>query len=300
MQKIPAPFRLMRMHQPVGVWLVYWPCVWAILLASLQQPDLPPYTAILFIALFFLGALATRSGGCIVNDLADRDFDRQVARTKTRPLASGEMTVKQAFCWLALCCAAALAVLCTLLFSLPAPATALKLLWITLPAVALIVAYPFMKRITWWPQAFLGLTFNWGALMGWVAISGEIAASALWLYAGSFFWTLGYDTIYGHQDKRDDEKIGVKSTSRHLEKHGHLWIGGFYVAFALCLLMACWPLMPQHAALATATLAAAHGLWQLHRWQPNNPANCMAIFRSNVGAGLAIALWLGYVCWAIA
>lgn len=288
-----AYFRLMRMHQPVGIWLVYWPCAWAILLAASQTPHLPPHTLLLYIPLFFLGALITRSGGCIINDMADRELDKHVERTKARPLASGELRPIQALWLLAGMAVLALVVLATLLSSLPAHVRPLDLLLITLPVVALIVAYPFMKRITWWPQAFLGITFNWGVFIGWVAIAGTISPTAIALYVSCIFWTLGYDTIYGHQDKRDDEKIGIKSTSRYLEKGRKWWIAGFYTAMMLCLLAACLLAgMGITYALLALLVVAGHCGWQLARWNPDKPANCLAIFKSNAALGALLALWL--------
>jgi 4-hydroxybenzoate polyprenyltransferase len=296
MQKLSPYIRLMRMHQPVGVWLVYWPCVWAILLAAGTRNDLPAHTAILLLALFFLGALVTRAGGCIINDLADRDFDRQVERTKTRPLASGELRPLQALAVLAVCAVLALTVLLTLLDSLPPHVQPNQLLVVTLPVVALIVAYPFMKRITWWPQAFLGLTFNWGVLISWVAIDGNLPAAAYALYAACVLWTLGYDTVYGHQDKRDDERIGIKSTSRHLEKHRKLWIGIFYGAMAVLLFSACLlRSMPLPMAQLLLLLTVLHTGWQVLRWNPDDPADCLRVFKSNVTLGGLLSLCLAVV-----
>lgn len=299
MQPRSPYLRLMRMHQPVGIWLVYWPCVWAMCLAALHDVAAgnPQQEALmrlaLYIPLFFLGAVATRSAGCIINDMADREFDKHVERTKNRPLASGELTMPQAFIALAVMATLSLAVLLVLLSSLPADVSPQAMWTVTLPVLALITAYPFMKRITWWPQAFLGLTFNWGVLIGWLAMEGTLDAAAWWLYAASFFWTLAYDTIYGHQDKRDDERIGVKSTSRHLEKHSKRWIGSFYGGMVALLVIAAY-----HAAISLpaliglALLAAGAAAVQLRLWQPDIPANCMVIFKSHVFSGAVIAAWL--------
>lgn len=296
MQKFSPYARLMRMHQPVGVWLVYWPCVWAMLLAADGHADLPAHTLPLFIALFFLGALVTRAGGCIINDMADREFDKHVERTKSRPLASGELRPFQALWALACCGVLALGVLATLLDSLPSHVQPLDLLYVTLPVVALIITYPFMKRITWWPQAFLGITFNWGALIGWVAIEGHLSPAAYALYTGCIFWTLGYDTIYGHQDKRDDERIGIKSTSRRLEKHRKTWIGGFYTLTALLFFCACLlQSVNLPSALASFLLAAVHFGWQVWRWDPDNPNDCLRVFKSNVLLGALLSLWFWQV-----
>lgn len=299
MQKLDPYFRLMRLHQPVGVWLVYWPCAWAICLAAMQAvaggADKHALTtlAALYIPLFFLGALATRSAGCIINDMADRELDKHVARTKTRPLASGELRLSQAFAALAATTLLALAVLGTVLHSLPHHVAAIELFYVTLPVIALITAYPFMKRITWWPQAFLGLTFNWGIFISWFAVQGSISAAAILLYAACFFWTLGYDTIYGHQDKKDDEKIGIKSTSRRLGNRSKIWIGGFYAVMVVLFALAAYSarLSPAGVIVSTGILAGVTAT-QLRHWQPDDPADCMRVFRENVRSGMILALWL--------
>ena len=292
MQNLHAYLRLMRLHQPVGIWLVYWPCAWAVLLAAKQNPDFPTLLVILYLALFFLAAIVMRSAGCIINDLADRELDKHVERTKMRPLASGELQPIDAFKALALLFSVASGLLIILIEYLPGHIAPQHLLITTLPVIALIIAYPFMKRITWWPQAFFGITFNWGVLISWMAVAGTFTLSTTMLYAACFFWTLGYDTIYGHQDKKDDEKIGIKSTSRHLETHGKLWIGGFYSAMALCIGLSCLliPLSPIFIIGAVAIIFA-HSCVQLLRWNPDNPLNCMKIFKSNVTLGELLFLW---------
>ena len=203
--------QLIRFDKPVGTWLTFWPAAWAIAMAS---PNLPHEDLTLY-GLFLLGAFLMRSAGCIINDIADRTFDRQVERTKTRPLAAGTVPLWGAVVFLALLLAGALWV------ALNLPHDVMWLAYVTVPLVAL---YPLMKRITFWPQAFLGITFNLSALFGWLAASGELGLGAMWLYIAALFWTLGYDTIYAIQDRADDETIGVKSTARLL--------GGFSVAFS--------------------------------------------------------------------
>jgi 4-hydroxybenzoate polyprenyltransferase len=235
------------------------------------------------LAVFALGAVVMRGAGCIVNDIIDRDLDKYVERTRARPLASGAVTVTQAGVLLFL-------LLCTALCI----ALAMNRFVLVLAALSLVfvASYPFMKRITWWPQAFLGITFNWGALMGWAAVKGDIELPAVLLYAGCVFWTLGYDTIYAHQDKADDVKIGIKSTALKLGKQSKAWIAGFY---GLALLN--WAL----AGIATgrslyyaAGLAAvaAHLLWQVKSVNIDEVASCRKVFSSNSLLGLIMFLSL--------
>ena len=276
--------RLMRLHQPVGIWLVFWPCAWALVL----------FGEIAAIPLFFAGAVITRSAGCTINDMADREFDKHVTRTKMRPLASGELSLTQAFRLLTVLTIGALTVLAGLMTLYPT-ITFSKLAICTAIAVTFIVAYPFMKRITWWPQAFLGLTFNAGVWFAALA-AGELTNPATWwLYAACFFWTLAYDTIYGHQDAEDDAKIGIKSTSRHFGGGSLRWLSGFYGACVLLMAIACWH-APIRFGLCLPALAwmAGHFLWQLRATDLASPPSCLRAFKSNVwmGAGFWLLLWL--------
>jgi 4-hydroxybenzoate polyprenyltransferase len=225
---------------------------------------------------FGIGAILMRSAGCIINDMADRKFDGRVERTKARPLASGELHMRQAF------------ILLFLLLAISA-AIALHLGWIVILWAALslfpVVIYPFMKRISWWPQLFLGLTFNWGALMGWAAVRGEVELPALLLYASSIFWTLGYDTIYGHQDKKDDIRIGVKSLALRLGDHTQQGVGLFYV-----ITLTGWSITGWIAGcgLLYFSFLALVGLqlgWQICKAELDNPASCRRIFISNTHMG---------------
>src|SRR5579884_1177860 len=196
--------RLARLDRPIGTWLLLFPAWWGIALAAPRWPD--P----VLLALFALGAVAMRGAGCTLNDIADRDYDGRVARTRMRPLPSGRVTVRQALVFMA----AQAALGAAILFSL----NRLSIL-LGLAVIVLIATYPLMKRITYWPQFFLGLNFNWGALMGWAAVRGDLQAPAFWLYIGGIAWTLGYDTIYAHQDKDDDLLIGVKSSALALGRY---------------------------------------------------------------------------------
>jgi 4-hydroxybenzoate polyprenyltransferase len=271
-------FRLMRLHQPVGIWLLFWPGAFAITLASEGTPDL----WLLF--LFAAGSLLMRAAGCIINDIVDRDIDGHVERTRHRPLASGELKVPQALMLLAVLLTASLAIALLL--------GSAVLFWSAL-ALPLVAAYPFMKRITWWPQLFLGLTFNWGALLGWIAVHGAIEPPALLIYIGSVFWTLGYDTIYGHQDKVDDAKIGIKSTARKLGDRS-LFVVGLWYGMAIAL----WALsvVIVHGVsfvLITLAFAAGHLYWQIHSVNLDDPESCRQRFASNARAGFLI--WLVFL-----
>lgn len=280
-QKLPsfsAYFRLMRLHAPVGIWLLLWPCWWAIALAGQGFPWL-------LYGLFAAGAVVMRSAGCIINDMADRDFDRQVERTKTRPLASGELSMRQASVLLGLLLATALAIAIMLGPVVVSWAAA---------SLAFVIIYPFMKRLTWWPQLFLGLTFNWGALIGYAAVTGGMHPAAVALYLGGIFWTLGYDTIYAHQDKLDDARIGVKSTALKLGGATRKVVGLFYslalVGWFAALLLAGGELLLPGALLA---LAGAHFCWQLKVVDLDKPDSCRDVFRSNTWLGAIV--WLAYL-----
>lgn len=275
--------RLARLDRPIGTWLLLFPGWWGIALAGRKWPD----PALL--VLFAVGAVVMRGAGCTLNDIADREYDGRVARTRLRPLPSGRVTVRQALLFMA----AQLAVGAAILLSFNQAAILLGV-----AVLALIATYPFMKRITWWPQLFLGLNFNWGALLGWTAVTGGLAAPALLLYAGGIFWTLGYDTIYAHQDKEDDARIGVKSSALALGRRTRAFLYAAYAAAALL-----WGLAGGAAklgilfypALAAATL---HLMGQAARVDTDDPADCLAKFRSNrlVGwllfAGIVAGHWL--------
>jgi 4-hydroxybenzoate polyprenyltransferase len=271
------PFAVLaRWDRPIGTWLLLWPCWWAVALA-------PGWPDLLLLALFAIGAVVMRGAGCVVNDLADRDLDAKVERTRHRPLASGQLSVVQALAFLALQLLVGLVVLLnfnrfTVLLGLA--------------SMPLVIVYPFMKRFTWWPQAFLGLTFNWGALVGWSAVTGHLAAPALTLYAAGFLWTLGYDTIYAHQDKVDDALIGVKSSARRLGAATRPWLWLFYGAALLLIGVAGWLASMGPGFYPMLGLAAVHLAWQVRTLDLDDPASCLARFRSNREFGLLVFLAL--------
>jgi 4-hydroxybenzoate polyprenyltransferase len=265
---------LARWDRPIGSWLLLLPGWWALALAP-GGPDLR------LVALFALGAVAMRGAGCVINDLIDRDLDARVERTRQRPLASGRLGVSQALAFLALqSLVGALVLLAFKRFAIV----------LALASLPLIVIYPLMKRITWWPQAFLGITFNWGALVGWAAATGELAAPALLLYAAGFFWTLGYDTIYAHQDKTDDALIGIRSTARRLGAATPRWLWGFYGVTLALLAAAGWSagLGPGFYLLMLAV--AGHFAWQIRTLELDDPRSCLRRFRSNRDLGLLVCL----------
>jgi 4-hydroxybenzoate polyprenyltransferase len=258
--------RLARLDRPIGAWLLLFPCWWGLALASPGWPDPKLLLA------FAVGALVMRGAGCTFNDIVDRDFDARVERTRHRPLPRGAVSLRGAMLFLALQLLAGLAILLSFNgFTV----------WLGVASLALVFTYPFMKRVTWWPQAFLGLTFNWGSLMGWSAEAGSLALPALLLYAGAVAWTVGYDTIYAHQDKEDDALIGVRSTARLFGAASRPWIALFYglalAGFAAAgaaagLGWAYW------IALAAAGLQLA---WQVRGLRIDDPADCLMRFRSN-------------------
>jgi 4-hydroxybenzoate polyprenyltransferase len=269
-RRIPAPlrpyFRLMRLDRPIGTWLLLFPCWWSIALASKGWPDL------WLMALFGVGSVVMRGAGCTVNDLADHEFDAKVARTAARPIPSGDVSVRQALAFLGLQLAVGLGIL----LQLNGASVVLGCL-----SLFLVVPYPFMKRITWWPQAWLGLTFNWGALMGWVAVTGHLNWAPAVLYAAGPLWTLGYDTVYAHQDKEDDVLIGIKSTALRLGEATPRWMTGFYAGAMVLIIFAGWLAGEGWGFYLLLPFCAGHLAWQVAGLKLNDSADCLAKFKSN-------------------
>ncbi len=274
--------RLARADRPVGFWLLMWPCWWSVALAAPAWPD------VRLLLLFLTGAVVMRAAGCTVNDIMDREFDARVERTRTRPLASGEISLLGAFIFLALLLAAGLAVLVQL---------DRAAILVGAASLGLIGLYPLMKRITHWPQLFLGLAFNWGALVGWAAVTGELALPALLLYGGAICWTIGYDTIYAHQDKADDIQIGVRSTALAFGDATPPIVAAFYAVFLAGLTAAGWAAGLSWPFYALLVLPAGHFAWQVATVELDNPASCGARFVANgqVGALVFIAITAGRV-----
>lgn len=265
----------MRLDRPIGIWLLLLPGWWSILLMSGGIMKMTLWGWWCFI-LFGIGAVIMRGAGCVINDLWDRELDKQVERTKSRPIASGEISPFKALVFLA----TLLLIGLLILYAFDRATFILGI--VTLP---LIATYPIMKRITWWPQAFLGLTFNFGALMGGSAITGTLDPPAILLYLGGIFWTIGYDTIYAHQDIEDDATAGIKSTARLFQDNSVKWVGRFYGISLICFLLAL-SLGGIHAALIL--LPTAHIAWQLIEWKPDDPASSLKIFKSNRDFGLLV------------
>jgi 4-hydroxybenzoate polyprenyltransferase len=269
--------RLSRLDRPIGSWLLLMPCWWSAALAAGVISDVGRLPLIL--ALFFVGAFVMRGAGCTWNDITDRDLDALVERTRSRPIPAGQVSVPQAAAFLVVQALIGLAVL--LQFNRFAVATGIA-------SLVIVAVYPFMKRITWWPQIVLGLAFSWGALMGFAVTQGRIDAAALSLYAGSILWVIGYDTIYAHQDTEDDALIGVKSTALLFGARTRPALMVFYglavvlIGLSLTLAGARWPAWIGLAAFAV------HLVWQIERLQIGDPALCLRIFKSNRDAGLLL------------
>ncbi len=266
---------LMRLDRPIGVWLLFWPCAWSVALAGLGSGGA---ALILWLA---LGAFAMRSAGCVYNDIIDRDLDARVERTRLRPLASKRVSLRGAWALLV-----ALSLIGLLVLLQLKPLAQL----IALGSLALVAAYPFMKRITWWPQAWLGLVFSWGALVGWPAVRAEMHAPALLLYAGSVFWVIGYDTVYALQDKEDDALVGVKSSALALGARARGGVALFYLLALLLWAASVWSLRPQWLALLSLLPVSLHLLWQVATLKVEDGADALAKFRSNRFAGLLMFL----------
>ncbi len=264
---------LARFDRPIGWWLLFWPCAWGVWLAGagLQWR----------LALWLLlGSVAMRGAGCVYNDIVDADLDRQVARTAERPVASGRVSAKAAWLWLLALCLIGLVVL-------------FQLRWqaqlVALASLFLVACYPFMKRVTWWPQAWLGLVFTWGALVGWTALRSDALEVMAALYAGAFFWCVGYDTIYALQDREDDALVGIKSSALRLGRHVRTGVALCFAAALACWGLSFWLLREDWVALLALLPAALHFGWQVATLDPADGANPLVRFRSNRFAGLLVA-----------
>ena len=275
---LPARLRpfasLMRLDRPIGTWLLYWPCAWSVALAGVGGR----WALFLWLA---LGAFAMRSAGCVYNDIVDRELDQRVERTRLRPLASGRVSIESAWLLIAGLCLIGLIVLLQL--NLTAAIVALV-------SVAPVAAYPFMKRITWWPQAWLGLVFSWGALVGWPAVTGSLDWAPALLWFGSIAWVVGYDTLYAIQDIEDDALVGVKSSARRLGDKAAMGIGILYAIALLLWGVAVWLVRPDWLALVALLPAALHLANQALRADPKDGADALQLFRSNRTAGLLVCL----------
>ena len=278
---LPEPMRpyarLARFERPIGWWLLLLPGWWAIALAQVAKgggiPDIRTIT------LFLIGAIVMRGAGCTFNDIVDRNFDGKVERTRSRPIPSGQVSIVKAVVFLIVLCLIGLAVL--LQFNQMA-------IWLGVASLVLVIIYPFMKRFTYWPQVFLGLAFNWSVIVGWEAVYGEISPAAIALYLGGILWTLGYDTIYAHQDKEDDILIGVKSTALKFGDATRKWLIWFYAGALVLIALGGYLAGAGVLFLLGVAGAAIHASWQLSRLDINDAENCLALFRANRDFGLII------------
>ena len=277
MNQVKLFVNLIRLKKPIGYMLLFWPCAWGLTLAYDFSKNLNNY--FFYLILFFLGAVLMRSAGCIVNDILDKEFDAKVFRTKDRPIASGKISIKLAIIYSLILCFLALLILLNFnLFTII----------LALGSMPLAFTYPLMKRFTYWPQLFLGITFNYGLILGWTAIKGEISIVPVLFYIGAIFWTLGYDTVYGYQDIKDDEIIGLKSTSIKFKNNAKqfliIWYSLVYVFF-----LAGFNMNFSYIYFVTSIIPFLHlFFFQIKKFNPRNSSSCLKIFKSNNIFGLII------------
>ena len=281
MEKFRIFIQLSRLNKPIGYLLLFWPCAWGISLGFYFNNN----TILFFkyILLFFLGSVLMRSAGCIFNDIVDKDLDKKVERTKKRPIPAGKISVLESFIYIIFLCSVAFLILLQFNF-----------LTITLGLGSMILAfaYPFMKRITYWPQLFLGLTFNWGIIMGWTSITNDLSIEPLILYLAAIFWTLGYDTIYGLQDIYDDEIIGIKSTSIKFKNNVKFFVAGCYGLFALFVLIMFFMIEINKYLLPISLLFITSLAYQIKFFKLSDPNSCLKAFKSNNLTGFFVFLFI--------
>ena len=270
---------LTRLKKPIGFMLLFWPCSWGLAYSYSTNQNLDLF--IYYLILFFFGSVLMRSAGCIVNDIVDKDFDKKVQRTKKRPIASGKISVKNSLIYVVILCSIAFVIL-----------VQFNLLTIILGLCSMLLAfsYPFMKRITYWPQLFLGLTFNWGIIMAWTAMNNDISLEIIFLYIAAIFWTLGYDTIYGAQDMADDEIIGLKSTSLKFKKDIKLFVGISYLITLVLIVYLFLGEMGKNLFSLLLLFFAISLILQLINFDKNNPQKCLSSFKLNNYSGLLLFL----------
>ena len=283
MEKFQIFIQLTRLNKPIGFLLLFWPCVWGLTLAYSFDGNTILYSK--YILLFFFGSVLMRSAGCIFNDIVDKNFDKKVQRTKNRPIASGKVSVFEGFVYIIILCLVALIILLQF-----------NLLTIVLGMSSMVLAftYPFMKRITYWPQFFLGLTFNWGIIIGWTSITNNLSIEPIILYISAIFWTLGYDTIYGLQDMNDDEIIGVKSTSIKFKNNVKVFVGTCYSLCVLFILMLIFfmKIETDKFFIVLSLFFILSLIYQLKILKINNPKSCLFCFKLNNLTGFLISLFI--------
>ena len=273
---------LTRLNKPTGFLLLFWPCLWGLTLANQQNQNNSIY--IYYLILFFLGAVLMRSAGCIVNDIVDRKFDKKVLRTKSRPIASGKISIVNALIYAIILCLLALIILLQFNY---------LTIFLGMFSMLLAFSYPFMKRFTYWPQLFLGLTFNWGIIMAWTAMTNSISIEPIILYISAIFWTLGYDTIYGLQDIKDDEIIGLKSTSIMFKNSAKIFVGICYFLFILFLLVLTITMDTSKYFYFLLTIVVLQLLYQIKTFKKEKSKSCLKAFKSNNYIGMCVFLCLG-------
>ena len=279
MSRLKIFINLTRLNKPTGFMLLFWPCSWGLAFAHSIGKDFNQF--LYFLLLFFLGSVLMRSAGCIVNDIVDKDLDKKVQRTKNRPVASNLISVKIAFIYAA--------ILCSLAFLILIQFNKLTI-FLGLASMLLAFSYPFMKRITYWPQLFLGLTFNWGILMAWTAMTNNISIEIIILYTSAIFWTLGYDTIYGTQDIVDDEIIGIKSTSIKFKNKIKLFVGFCYFISSLLIVFLFYKKFDLNISSLLMLTYILSLMYQIIKFKTNVPVICLKIFKINNISGLFLFL----------
>ena len=279
MQQLKIFIELTRLNKPIGFMLLFWPCSWGLAYAYINNNTFNQF--LYFLLLFFLGSVLMRSAGCIFNDIIDKDFDKKVKRTKTRPIASGKISVEQSFIYVAFLCAVALLVLIQFNF---------LTIVLGLSSMFLAFSYPFMKRITYWPQLFLGITFNWGIVMAWAAVNNDISIEIVVLYLSAIFWTLGYDTIYGAQDISDDEIIGLKSTSIKFKKNINLFVAIMYLISTLLICYLFKNEIGYNFFTLLLSLFISSLIFQVLKFDKEKKKSCLKMFKTNNLSGLIFFL----------
>ena len=281
MERFQIFIQLTRLNKPIGCLLLFWPCVWGLTLAYYFSGETNLYLK--HMLLFFLGSVLMRSAGCIFNDIVDRDLDKKVQRTRERPIASGKVSVSEAFIYIVFLCLVAFLIL-------------LQFNWLTIvlgiSSIVLAFAYPFMKRITYWPQLFLGLTFNWGIIMGWTSITNSISTEPVILYLAAIFWTLGYDTIYGLQDIHDDEIIGVKSTSIKFKNNVKIFVGTCYSMCVFLILIMFFTMEINKYLLLLIIPFIVSFVYQVKIFKVFNSESCLLAFKNNNLIGSLIFIFI--------
>jgi len=272
---------LTRLNKPIGFMLLFWPCSWGLALAYSENQNLNLF--LYYLILFFLGSVLMRSAGCIFNDIVDKDFDKKVKRTKNRPIASGQINVKQSFIYVLILCALAFLILIQFNY---------LTIILGLSSMLLAFSYPFMKRITYWPQLFLGITFNWGIIMAWSSITNEISIEIVLLYLSAIFWTLGYDTIYGAQDMSEDEIIGLKSTSIKFKNYIKLFVG---ISYLITIVLVAYIFKDKIGINLFSILLFLFIItlfYQIFKFNKKKPKTCLKMFKLNNISGLTLLVSL--------